>query len=349
VKLVMTLLVRDEADIVDAQIAFHLHAGVDYVVAMDNRSDDGTTEILERYQRAGVLHLLRQDADDMRQGEWVTRLARAAATDFGADWVLNSDADEFWWPRGGTLREVLAAVPQRYGVVRGCWRHFLPRPDDGEFFAERMIVRLGKPAFPGEKRTIFHAHQKVAHRADPAVVIETGNHNALGAALEPVRAWHPIEVLHFSFRSPAQIERKARGGWMRNPEEEPTLHVRLLDEACRTGRVEAFYDSFAVSDDALERGLAQRTVALDTRLRDALRAIRDADGSFRLPTPGAPPVVSFGRPDVGEDAAYAAEASLLVEIDGVVRAERRVDAFEERLAALERRRLSRVLVDWRRS
>ncbi len=56
-KLVMTLLVRDEADIVDAQIAFHLHAGVDFVIATDNRSEDGTTEILERYERAGVLHL----------------------------------------------------------------------------------------------------------------------------------------------------------------------------------------------------------------------------------------------------------------------------------------------------
>ena len=50
-KLVMTLLVRDEADIVDAQIAFHLDAGVDFVVATDNRSEDGTTAILERYAR----------------------------------------------------------------------------------------------------------------------------------------------------------------------------------------------------------------------------------------------------------------------------------------------------------
>ena len=82
-KLVMTLLVRDEADIVDAQIAYHLHAGVDFVVATDNRSEDATTEILERYARDGVLHLIREPGDDLRQSEWVTRMARLAATDFG--------------------------------------------------------------------------------------------------------------------------------------------------------------------------------------------------------------------------------------------------------------------------
>ena len=63
----MTLLVRDEADVVDAQVAFHLHAGVDLVIATDNASSDGTTEILERYERAGRVRLLREPGDEVRQ------------------------------------------------------------------------------------------------------------------------------------------------------------------------------------------------------------------------------------------------------------------------------------------
>ena len=330
----MTLLARDEADVVDAQVAYHLHAGVDQVIATDNASSDGTTEILERYERAGVLRLLRETGDDMRQDEWVTRMARIAATEHDADWVIHSDADEFWWPRGGSLKDVLATVPERYGIVRGCWRHFLPRPDDGAFFAERMTVRLASPAHPGDKATIFHAHQKVAHRAAPEVEIEAGNHNAEAPGFEALRAWHPLEVLHFSFRSVAQLGRKARGGWLRNRHYQPTAHQLLLDEALREGRVEAFYDSFAIDDKALARGLEAGTLAVDTRLRDALRAIREDDGSFVLPDVGGQ--LTFPRPSVEDDAAYAAEASVLVEIDGIVRAEQRVQALEGRLDALER-------------
>jgi Glycosyl transferase family 2 len=334
VKLVMTLLARNEADIVDAQIAFHLHAGVDFVIATDNDSDDGTTEILEGYERAGVLHLLREDADDMRQPEWVTRMARAAATDFGADWVINADADEFWWPRGGTLKDVLGLVPRRYGVVRGCWRHFLPRPEDDASFAERMTVRLCTPAFPGDKTTIYHAHQKVAHRADPEVEIERGNHNATGRALAPLRSWHPIEVLHFSLRSLEQVEHKARGGWIRLPTREIVDHQIQLDAAVRRGSTRAFLDRYTVSDRDLERGVADGSLAVDTRLRDALRALRLPDGTYRLPDPE--PLLTFGAADLADAAGYAAEASVLASIDGIVRAEQRVAALEARLAGLHR-------------
>ena len=210
-RVVMTLLARNEADIVDAQVAFHLSAGVDLIVATENRSDDGTLEIFERWERTGRLHLIREPGDDMRQAEWVTRMARFAATELEADWVINSDADEFWWPRGGTLKDVFETIPARFGVVRGCWRHFLPRPEGEADFAERMTVRCANRLSRRQADDLSRPPEG-GHRAVADVEIEGGNHNADGTGLEPVRAWHPIEVLHFSVRSAAQLKSKSRGG-----------------------------------------------------------------------------------------------------------------------------------------
>ena len=114
-KLVQTLVVRDEADIVEDQLAYHLNAGVDFVIASDHGSTDGTTEILERYAREG--HLVRIEVEgEMRDGPWRTHMARLAATEYGADWVINTDADEFWMPRGGTLEGACSSPFQRRTV-----------------------------------------------------------------------------------------------------------------------------------------------------------------------------------------------------------------------------------------
>jgi len=102
-KLVMTLRTRDQADIVEAVVAFHLNAGVDFVIATDHRSVDGTVEILESYAREGVLRLIRELGEEVRGSEWRTRMARMAATEYGADWTFSCDGDEFWRPRGGSM------------------------------------------------------------------------------------------------------------------------------------------------------------------------------------------------------------------------------------------------------
>ena len=60
---IMTLLARDEIDVVDSWLAFHLNAGVDLVIATDNLSRDGTTDVLEEYARSGHVHLIREDGD----------------------------------------------------------------------------------------------------------------------------------------------------------------------------------------------------------------------------------------------------------------------------------------------
>jgi hypothetical protein len=340
-RLILTVLARDEADVIEAQIAFHLNAGVDFVIATDNASQDGTTEILESYAHEGCLHLIREPAEGLRQGEWVTRMARLAAREFGADWVINSDADEFWWPRGPSLREVLSAVPKQYGIVQAFWRSFVPRPDDGAFFADRMTARLSSQAPINDPRSFYRPVTKVAHRADPDVHVGRGNHDLIASPLLPLATWHPLEVLHFPLRSRAQWARKVElqgEAFTKHIERAGTGYHLTSYDALQSGRIDEQHDSMVVDDEALARGLDDGTLVVDTRLRDALHALRSArpgNGERRLALPSerATPL-SFPRPTMAEEAAYAAEAAVLDEAY-VVRMQRRLDGLEQRLNSLE--------------
>jgi glycosyl transferase family 2 len=326
-KLVLTLRARDEADVIDANVDFHLNAGVDFVVATDHRSADGTREILESYASQGVLHLVREDGDV--RGDLITPMARMAARDFGADWVINADADEFYWPRGGSLKEVLASVPARYGVVRALLRQFVPRPDeDGTSFAERMVVRMVTTAPINDPRSLFRPNLKSIHRGEPNATLTAGGHTLVDSTLTPLRGWYPIEFLHFPLRSFEQCERKYSN--MSNAvAHSRNAYYDQVRSALREGRLSDFYESLVVGDDALERGLGDGSLVVDTRLRDALRTIREGGH------------LTFPRPSVVDEAAYAVDVAALGEAE-VVRLQRRLDVLEPRLVALERRFPARV-------
>ena len=112
-KFVVTVMVRDEVDIIAAMVEHHLAQGADLIIATDNGSVDGTTEVLQRYADLGVLELHHDPVFRKQQHAVVTGMARRASTEYGADWVINADADEFWVPCDSrlTLRSALEAIP----------------------------------------------------------------------------------------------------------------------------------------------------------------------------------------------------------------------------------------------
>lgn len=331
-KLVMTLLVRDEVDVIDAHLAFHLEAGVDLVIAMDHRSRDGTTDVLRAYERDGHVVLIPQGAREVRQSEWVTAMARLAASDHGADWVINSDADEFFWPRARSLKEALGAVPSRYGVVYASMCYYLPRTGSGHF-SEIMTVRLLQVAPISDPPNRYRPTAKAVHRGSTEVRVRRGNHEVERAGRR-LTTWHPLEVLHYPDRSPEQYARKYANTVESWPSggREPGAFVLAAHADVEEGGAESAFRQRALTDEDVSQALAAETVVIDSRLRDVLRRLRSPAGGFRRPSqrePGRLPL-----PSAADRVHHAIDAGALLEADRI-RLTRNVDDLEARVRALE--------------
>ena len=325
-KVVMAMKVRDERDVIEWNLRHHLALGVDQFVVTDNGSSDGTEEVFRRYRDAGLLHLISEPAEDMHSlgHGWVTRMARLAATELDADWVVHADADELWWPLAGNLKEMLAEVPAEYGAVVGPRPEFAARPDGSGEFWERMTVREARSSL----------RPKIAHRAEPEVELHRGAHDA---DLEPdaegsaarqqgravVRAlkenlpserprlvWSPCfpaRVLHFPIRSFEQYRLRVETMLFHGGFPDRGLR-RKLRKAYEEGRLPELYEELVVSDDDAQQGIEEGTLVRDEGVRDFLRRVPD-------PLAGGPATVGAPAAALSEEE-RAAELRAL-ELDGM--------------------------------
>jgi kumamolisin len=273
VRVVLTLLARDEVDVIETMVDYHLAQGVDAIIATDNRSRDGTRQILERYARSGRLHLLREEGNNYRQAEWVTRMARLACTELAADWVINADADEFWWPSTGDLRSTLRRVPPEYVTVLARRRNFVPIEPVGElpFFARMTLVdpdprtSHGAPLIP-----------KVCHRGRPDITVVRGNHEVLGEDVGLPFDEEILTVLHFPIRSYEQLEHKVVVGanalGRRALAAGVAASLGHLYEAHEEGRLRDYYDANVVYAHGSGPAVAAGTIVVDRRLVSFLKS-----------------------------------------------------------------------------
>ncbi len=272
----MTLLVRNEADVIEANLDYHLAQGVDFILVTDHGSTDGTRERLHPYERSGVVGVIEASDEPHHQSRRVTRMAQLADAEHHADWVFHNDADEFWWPAAGRLCDVFAAIPAEFGHITVPRRNFLPgEPGPGPFYS-RLLHReaeslnlIGKQLEP-----------KVAHRAGPGVVLAPGNHSLTGVDLRSVPDLELLEILHYPMRSFEQFEAKViqiGRAYELLEDRSPGVgrdQLRLL-EIQRAGELGRYWEEALADDVALARGIETGTIVLDRRLQTFINSLAE--------------------------------------------------------------------------
>ena len=195
----LLLLVRDQADIVRENISFHLDHGVDFVIVTDNRSTDGTRDILSEFARSDDVVVVDEPGQSYDQARWVGRMVQLARERFGAKWVIPADGDEFWLPGNRNYRSDLASPANVFYVQ---WNNMVPV--DGAPWQEFTQV--------GDALSYDVSLPKVFFATTGFREVHIGNHDVriVPRVTSPSRN---IRLYHYPIRSYAQFERKVVDGY----------------------------------------------------------------------------------------------------------------------------------------
>ena len=288
---VLTMMVRDEADIIAATIEHHLAQGIDRILVTDNASVDGTRDILAAYAAVAPVTVLDDPEHRKQQGEVVTRMARLAFTEHGADWVVNGDADEFVRAidPAFTVAEALARTPKEIAAFTVPVINLVgAMARKGAGF--RRLVRRDERSLEELRAAGVHAHPtpNAIHVGSPDVEVAQGNHFvSLESQGEPP-AGAALEVLHLPWRSSSQFERKTENmgrGYEASPHLRPSAnHHGMRDwRRLRAGALLPFLARRMPTDEELEApgfvldtSLAERLEQLEALLPERLAAVLDS-------------------------------------------------------------------------
>ena len=262
----MTLLVKDEIDIIEHTIQHHLNVGVDYIIATDNLSTDGTLEVLEKYERQGVLHLIREPEQTHSQSKWVNRMGIYAKINHNPDFIIHADADEFWCTSSGNLKFELAKFPL-IDVLRVPIKNVLLQfdrfnehfPKDSKYVVDQPLVSKNLESdFKTTPLFFFKYPSKVMYKVSQEYIdVKAGNHAVKNSKAYVTCDSSDICVYHFPVRSKKQFFNKVvQGGKAleRNTELHKTVgwHWRYWYELYKNDQLEKEYLKFVLTSEVFE-------------------------------------------------------------------------------------------------
>jgi hypothetical protein len=233
----MLMLVRDEMDIIECNINFHLRLGIENFVVTDNGSVDGTRDVLADFKRRlGKSIVIIDDAEPAHhQSERVDRMIKVAKQEFRPGWIISCDADEFWYPVSGHYD---SEIDGRKNILNCYWHNFLPRPN----MSWQEFTDVGE--MPGYHGTM----SKTFCLARGLIGMYAGNHESRSIP-RIVASSDNIRVYHYPVRSYEQFERKVvqgrRASLKASDPESVNWHWREYYEAWENGHLPQLYEGLA--------------------------------------------------------------------------------------------------------
>lgn len=293
-RIAANLNVLDEVEFIERCIRHLRSIGVDLIVLTDIGSVDGTADVLQCFADDPDIHLIQISRDRDPWG-FPERMYEMTLTQFEVDRVLFLDADEFWLPRSGSLKETdsvaqnNALTVRRLNVPLVKDRPLLPIDLSPAHYADLFVV--AHPVAEAERR--FQVNPDLAWimtQVGPKTIINPravkgvgmGTHQVMGKGQikQPVVWADDVIIAHTPFSSPARFVRK-----LENIERSMThfghrligsqaWHWRRWLQIAKEGSVEEEFGRQRMTEERFRAAVAEGAIQSVDMVFDALPSIR---------------------------------------------------------------------------